>query len=186
MTRSQKDIPWMYFFLYSTSIFCTWWWSNEWPKHVVEGNKLNVQFMCCVCEDLIVSDFRDTVEKVNLSLRKPWWHIHEVDTEFHSFVTSVMCSAVCSGCFMSADTTPRIHWTGGCVGPWACLDPLEERKISCPCTELKPRLSSPHPTHYTGNAIIASLSCYTNFYSDCVNTHKSHFVLEALKMLDCV
>ena len=138
----------------------------KWPKHAVGSNKLNIQkFICCDCGDLIVSDFRDTAEKINLSLCKPWWHIQEVETECHSFVTAVLCSASCPGCFMSADTTPRIQWIGGCAGPWAYLDPLEERKISCPCSELKPILSSPHPTHYTGNAIIASLFCCTNFYS---------------------
>jgi hypothetical protein len=63
-----------FFFVYLH--FFTWWWSNEWPKHVVRSNKLNVQkFMCCDCGDLIVSDFRDTAEKINLYLCKPSWHI---------------------------------------------------------------------------------------------------------------
>jgi hypothetical protein len=47
---------------YTIFLFCTcitWWWANEWPKHVAGSNKLNIQkFRCCGCVDWMFRNFR--------------------------------------------------------------------------------------------------------------------------------
>jgi hypothetical protein len=37
------------------------------------------------------------------------------------------------------------HWIGGWIGPRACLEAVEKKKISCPCRESNPRRPAPSP-----------------------------------------
>ena len=51
--------------------FPTWWWSNEWPKHAVGSNKVNIQkFRCCDCMDWTIIDWltrQDVAQKQQTS-----------------------------------------------------------------------------------------------------------------------
>jgi hypothetical protein len=51
----------------------------------------------------------------------------------HIFLTSVLVggewSALRPGRFTTGERTPVTHWIGGWVGPRACLDDVEKKKI---------------------------------------------------------
>lgn len=47
------------------------------------------------------------------------------------------------------------HWIGGWMAHIAGLDILETRKVCCHCWDSNPRLSNPHPSHYTNNPVPA-------------------------------
>jgi hypothetical protein len=45
--------------------------------------------------------------------------------------------------FIPGERTPGTHWTGGWVGPRACLDAGARRKILCPCRGSNPDRPAP-------------------------------------------
>jgi hypothetical protein len=62
------------------------------------------------------------------------------------FLTSTLdggeWSASCPGCFTPGERSPGTHFIGGWVGPRACSDAVEKRKI-LPLPGFEPRASSP-------------------------------------------
>jgi hypothetical protein len=55
-------------------------------------------------------------------------------------------SASRPGRFIPGETAPGTHCAGGCVGPRAGLDAVQERKISFALTGIEPRPSIAIPT----------------------------------------